>query len=159
RRRRHPPPLPGAGQAARARPRPGALRRHPPGLREPARPGHAAATPPVRGGPPGEYRRHPQGGRMSEPPPPPEPAGPPVGPAENVNGDAIDRLLADFRAWLTEHPAPPAAEPAPAFDLSTLVEQFVALRHEVNLQTRASRAQLEHNAQALEQLARGLDLA
>lgn len=33
-----------------------------------------------------------------------------------------------------------------------MVGQFVALRHEVNLQTRASRAQLELNAQALEQL-------
>ena len=32
------------------------------------------------------------------------------------------------------------------------MQQFVALRQEVNLQTRASRAQLEQNAQALEEL-------
>jgi molecular chaperone GrpE len=69
--------------------------------------------------------------------------------------DDVERLLADFRGWLLAHPEPPP-EPAdlgPPVDLATLVDQFTALRHEVNLQTRASRAQLELNAQTLDQLA------
>ena len=38
-------------------------------------------------------------------------------------------------------------------DLSTLVGQFTALRHEVNMQTRAARAAVEQNAEVLRQLA------
>jgi molecular chaperone GrpE len=38
-------------------------------------------------------------------------------------------------------------------DLFTLVGQFTALRHEVNMQTRASRAAVEQNAEVLKQLA------
>ncbi len=37
-------------------------------------------------------------------------------------------------------------------DLATIVQQFTALRHEVNLQTRSSRTLLEQNTQALEML-------
>jgi molecular chaperone GrpE len=42
-------------------------------------------------------------------------------------------------------------------DLATLVGQFTALRHEVNLQTRAVRAQQEQNAETLRQLTRSVD--
>jgi len=42
-------------------------------------------------------------------------------------------------------------------DLHTLLAQFVALRHEVNLQTKASRAQQEQNADALGSLAKALE--
>jgi molecular chaperone GrpE len=61
--------------------------------------------------------------------------------------------LADFRVWLTDLAAapPPPAEPPPV-DLHTLVAQFTALRHEVNLQTRAARTSIEQTGQALEQL-------
>ncbi len=83
-------------------------------------------------------------------------------------------MLADFRRWLEDladgepagHPAqlgrsatgvfdnssPPVTHvPAsPAVDLATLVAAFTALRHEVNLQTKATRAQSEQLAQALE---------
>ncbi|HKB01808.1 MAG TPA: hypothetical protein VKD90_06290, partial [Gemmataceae bacterium] len=62
-------------------------------------------------------------------------------------------MLADFRAWLGELAALPASAEAPAIDLHTLVAQFTALRHEVNLQTRAARSALEQNAEALERLA------
>jgi len=67
-------------------------------------------------------------------------------------------VLADFRAWLREA-AVPAEEPPPAEppDWSAVLQQWVALRQEVNLQTRASRAQLEQNAQALDELARAVD--
>jgi molecular chaperone GrpE len=74
--------------------------------------------------------------------------------------EAIDAVLAEFRGWLTalaESPAaptPPAGEPP---DLHTLLAQFTALRHEVNLQTRATRAQQEHNGEALRQLTHALD--
>jgi len=59
-------------------------------------------------------------------------------------------VLADFRSWLERAPAPavPPAVPQP-LDLHTLLSQFVALRHEVNLQTKASRAQQEQNAEAI----------
>jgi molecular chaperone GrpE len=62
-------------------------------------------------------------------------------------------VLADFRAWLRESAVPAAAPPdAEAVDLHTLLAQFTALRHEVHLQTRASRAQQEQGAEALRQL-------
>ena len=63
----------------------------------------------------------------------------------------VDRILADFRAWLETQPAEIPAESHP-IDLTTLVREFTALRHEVNLQTRASRTQLEQNAALLAEL-------
>jgi molecular chaperone GrpE len=74
-----------------------------------------------------------------------------------VSPAAIDQLLADFRAWLVAHPVPHVEAPGPGFDLAALLAPFVALRHEVNLQTRASRAQLEQNAQTLDQLRQAVD--
>src|SRR5215813_13018876 len=70
-----------------------------------------------------------------------------------VTPDEIEAILADFRDWLREaappFEAPPGAEPV---DLHTLVAHFTALRHEVNLQTRAVRQQQEQNAETLRQL-------
>jgi len=43
-------------------------------------------------------------------------------------------------------------------DLHTLLRQFVALRHGVNLQTKTSRTQQEQNAEALRQLGEALEL-
>lgn len=60
-------------------------------------------------------------------------------------------MLADFRTHLeslTDAPPPPVAEP-PAVDLAALVAQFTALRHDVNLQTKATRAATEQAAQAV----------
>jgi molecular chaperone GrpE len=66
--------------------------------------------------------------------------------------------LAEFRAWLESHPATgEPIPPEPALDLAAVLAPFVALRHEVNLQTKASRAQLEQNAQALEQLRQAVE--
>jgi molecular chaperone GrpE len=45
----------------------------------------------------------------------------------------------------------------PAVDLSTLLSQFVALRHEVNLQTKAVRNQQEQNGKTLQQLEQALE--
>lgn len=66
-------------------------------------------------------------------------------------------MLADFRRWLEQlarRPAQAADETpaAPTVDLHTLVGQFTALRHEVNLQTKAVRAQQDQNAETLKQL-------
>ncbi len=78
-----------------------------------------------------------------------------------LTAEAIAAILEDFRRWLTDAAAsgaatePPAA--APDVDLSTLVGQFTALRHEVHLQTRAVRAQQEQNAETLRHLADALD--
>ena len=79
-----------------------------------------------------------------------------------MTAEQIDRLLADFRSWLeqaaTAAPPPEPAAPEPAVDLHTLVAQFVALRHEVNLQTKASRTQQEQNTEALRELGEALAL-
>jgi molecular chaperone GrpE len=70
----------------------------------------------------------------------------------------IEAILADFRAWLTDLAAgrmsesEPTAAPAEALDVQALVGQFTALRHEVNLQTKAARAQQEQAAETLRQL-------
>lgn len=65
----------------------------------------------------------------------------------------IERVLDDFRHWLRDVAVPDELpEPVAGPDWATILQQWTALRHEVNLQTRASRAQLEQNSQALEQL-------
>jgi molecular chaperone GrpE len=83
--------------------------------------------------------------------------------AQALTPEAIDTLLADFRRWLEQAamppvdgaaPPPPPAEPV---DLHTLLGQFLAVRHEVNLQTKAVRAQQEQNTESLRQLSTALD--
>lgn len=65
-------------------------------------------------------------------------------------------MLADFRRWLEALAnggrVEPGRSPEPV-DLFTLVAQFTALRHEVNLQTKATRAAVEQNAETVKQLA------
>lgn len=78
---------------------------------------------------------------------------------EGLTPERIEATLADFRAWLYDL-AGADATPAAAvetLDLHTLLAQFVALRHEVNLQTRAVRAQQEQNTQTLEVLSQSVD--
>ena len=48
--------------------------------------------------------------------------------------------------------APPPVPEPPAVNLHTLVAQFTALRHEINLHTKAARTSLEQNSDALKQL-------
>lgn len=68
--------------------------------------------------------------------------------------ERIDAVLADFRGWLLEMAdgrcgqSPPPAEP-PEVDLAAVVAQVAALRHEVNLQTKASRTAVDQTAEAL----------
>ena len=60
-------------------------------------------------------------------------------------------MLADFRTWLlalTEPPPAPDCIP-PAVEMATVVAQFTALRHDVNLQTKAVRAATEQSAAGL----------
>jgi molecular chaperone GrpE len=78
------------------------------------------------------------------------------GAATTLTLSQIDAILADFRGWLTDlassgcaSPEQPRHEPV---DLFTLVSQFTALRHEVNMQTRAARAAVEQNAEVLKQI-------
>jgi molecular chaperone GrpE len=78
--------------------------------------------------------------------------------------EAVTAVLADFQNWLTSLSAPAEAEAIPAsprpeetVDLHTLLGQFLAVRQEVNLQTRAVRAQQEQNAETLRQLTAALD--
>jgi molecular chaperone GrpE len=96
---------------------------------------------------------------MSESPPPGAAEVAAVGAAQGLTGEAIEDILSDFRAWLRALPAdvplPSAAEEAP--DLHTLLAQFVALRHEVNLQTKANRGQQEQTAEALRLLRQAVD--
>jgi molecular chaperone GrpE len=69
--------------------------------------------------------------------------------AEALSADAIETILADFRAWLQDAKAMRCAEPAADFDVASVLQQFIALRQEVNLQTKASRANLEQNSQTI----------
>jgi molecular chaperone GrpE len=76
-----------------------------------------------------------------------------------LSPESIDRTLADFRTWLmdlTSLPQPEPVERAP-FDLNALIGQFTALRHEVNLHTKASRTNLEQNSQTLAKLEQVLE--
>jgi molecular chaperone GrpE len=99
---------------------------------------------------------------MSESPTPALAGDAAVHPAEGLTPETIEAVLADFRSWLQQVPAaaaegvatPDVEEPV---DLHTLLGQFIALRHEVNLQTRAVRTQQEQNTETLRQLARALD--
>src|SRR5579871_4197592 len=99
--------------------------------------------------------------------------------ASALTPDAVALVLADFRDWLTalRTPPPPPSPtrgegvpfaPSPLvgegggggetpIDLHTLLGQFLAVRQEINLQTRAVRAQQEQNAETLRQLALALD--
>lgn len=95
---------------------------------------------------------------MSDPAAPGEPAstaggGPPAG----LTPEAVERVLADFRGWLLAAGAEGREQKAdgrtPPIDLFALIGQFTALRHEVNLQTKAARAAVEQNAEVLRQLA------
>jgi molecular chaperone GrpE len=87
-----------------------------------------------------------------------------VGRTEALTPDAIETVLADFRSWLQQvgpDNAPTSAgteEAAQPPDLHTLLGQFVALRHDVNLQTRATRAQQEQSAEALQLLTQALEV-
>jgi molecular chaperone GrpE len=75
-------------------------------------------------------------------------------PAGFLTADRIDAILADFRTYLEGLlTPPPAPESVPApFDLATVVAQFTALRHDVNLQTKAVRAVAEQTASASKQV-------
>ena len=68
--------------------------------------------------------------------------------------ERIERVLADFRAWLLEfaRPEPIPDPPAETTDLHALAGHLIALRQDVNLQTRASRTALEQNAALLRHL-------
>jgi molecular chaperone GrpE len=69
----------------------------------------------------------------------------------------VELILADFRSWLQEAKAIPPVAPADTLEVATIVQQFTALRQEVNLQTKASRAQLEQNAQTIAALQQALE--
>lgn len=73
-----------------------------------------------------------------------------------MNPTDVDRILADFRAWLEQLPSEALEPPAPSdetLDVATILRHYVALRQEVNLLTRASRAQKEQGGLVLDQLA------
>jgi molecular chaperone GrpE len=97
---------------------------------------------------------------MSESPPPGFPANAIKNDQASLTPEAIESILADFRSWLQQLAAAPTvvppSSPAERVDLASLVGHFVALRHEVNLQTRAARTQQEQNAETLKQLAEAL---
>jgi molecular chaperone GrpE len=98
---------------------------------------------------------------MPESPPPGVASDAAGRPAQALTPDAVAGVLADFRDWLgaavsgeTDGAGPPPGE---GVDLHTLLGQFLALRHEVNLQTRAVRSQQEQNGETLRQLSQALE--
>ena len=74
---------------------------------------------------------------------------------EPLTPQRIDAIVDDFRTWLTriaEAPPEPTPPEPPRVDLQSLIAQFTALRHEVNMQTKAARTAVEQNAEALKLL-------
>ena len=97
---------------------------------------------------------------MSESPTPPivENAAQPR--SQALSAAAIEAVLAEFRGWLSAVGQTGFAEVSPpleTLDLHTLLAQFTALRHEVNLQTKATRVQQEQNSETLRQLTQALE--
>lgn len=59
----------------------------------------------------------------------------------------VERILADFRGWLETHGRKASSE---RVDFKAIVGHFTALRHEVNMQTKASRTLSEQTGKLLE---------
>src|SRR5437588_7992039 len=99
---------------------------------------------------------------MSELPPSVVPGGAAVDACQTLTPEAMEALLGDFRSWLHDTAAsaqPPRPDPTgPPMDISSVLDHFVALRHEVNLQTKAVRAQQEQNSETLQQLRQALEV-
>jgi molecular chaperone GrpE len=98
---------------------------------------------------------------MSDFAPPGAPQEPAVaGPQADLTAAGLESALADFRRWfegaVAAGGAPPAA-PGGSIDLATLLGHYVALRQEVNLQTRAVRAQQEQNGELLARLGQAVE--
>lgn len=72
--------------------------------------------------------------------------------AEPAGAAGLEGLLEDFVRWLRDGEVPDPLPTRPTIDFSTLLAQFTALRHDVNLQTKAARAAVEANAETLRQL-------
>jgi molecular chaperone GrpE len=72
-----------------------------------------------------------------------------------LTAEKIDAILADFRGYLEALASPPSApEVVPTgIDVATVVAQFTALRQDVNLQTKASRAATEQAGELAKQAA------
>src|ERR1019366_8596229 len=85
-------------------------------------------------------------------------AGPGERGTEALSAEAIEGILSDFRTWLGEARDAPLAAPLPEMDLATVVQHFTALRQDVNLQTKASRAQTEQNVLTLERMQQTVDM-
>lgn len=69
-----------------------------------------------------------------------------------MTDERIETILADFRGWLKALPQePPPVVPAETFSVTALVAQFTALRHDVNMQTKAARAAIEQSNGVLQQ--------
>lgn len=78
-------------------------------------------------------------------------------------GDPLAQALAAFRAWYAaavkeENTDLLLETDAPAIDLHTLLGHFLALRQEVNLQTRAVRGQQEQSAETLRELQQAVEM-
>lgn len=61
-------------------------------------------------------------------------------------------MLGDFRAWLSTASVAEPHAVGEVIDLAAVVGHFTALRHEVNLLTKTTRAAVEQNAEALKAL-------
>lgn len=70
-----------------------------------------------------------------------------------MTDERIEEILSDFRIWLRAMPEEPvSAGPAEVLSMQALVAQFTALRHDVNMQTKAARAAVEQTNAILQQL-------
>lgn len=97
---------------------------------------------------------------MPDAPPPGEPQVAAVDPPQALTRERIASALVDFHNWLSALAVTPEAELPPSMegtkappDLHALLGQMIAVRQELNLQTRAVRSQQEQSAETLRALA------
>src|SRR5438046_2648065 len=98
---------------------------------------------------------------MQDSPPPGVAQDSAVAGPETLTAEMIESVLGDFRRWLQElassAPHEPNADSGEVVGLHALVSQFVALRHDVNLQTKAARLQQEQASRSLDALEQALE--
>lgn len=71
--------------------------------------------------------------------------------------ERIEQILTDFRSWLQQLPTEPdlPTPPSEPISIHTLAAQFTALRHDVNMQTKAARAAVEQTNLLIQQQSAG----
>lgn len=70
-----------------------------------------------------------------------------------MTGEQVELAIQDFRDWIAEWDGLPETDfPAATTDYAAIISGFTALRHDVTLQTKATRQLLDQHAELIKQL-------